>query len=183
MKTLFNALAIALASILFFSVAEASVDWIQIPSGTSHKVLEPGKVVAIQVLSEEASGTATVKAEEKLVRIVDDVTTTAFTNFTYSLVYSNGTEVVTNTTAVDYSPTFPPSLRYIEYFTNTIVTTTTTTNKVPSAVLTVTNDVGTTVTCSGGYGKANPSDAYLAPGSTVFAEGTANGRVTLIIER
>lgn len=183
MKKLFSALAIILLAIIIAAItANAALETIQIPSGSEYRMFSPGKVVEVQVLSDTAAGTAAVKASESLVKMVDDVTTTYTTNVTYSLVYSNGTEIVTNTVDVDYSP-FPSGMRYISYATNTLVTTTSVTNIVPLTVLTVTNAVGSTITCSGGYGKANPENAYLAPGSTVFAEGTATGRVTLIIER
>ena len=178
MKKLFSALAILFAA----TVANAALEAIQIPSGSDYRILSPGKVVEVQVLSDTASGTATVKAEQRLVKMVDEVTTTYATNVTYSLVYSNGTEIVTNTVAIDYSP-FPSGMRYISYTTNTLVTTTSITNLVPSAVLTVTNAVGTTVTCSGGVGKANPENAFIEPGENLFIDGTASGRVTLILER
>ena len=178
MNKLFSTLAILFAA----TVANATLEAIQIPSGSDYRILSPGKVVEVQVLSTTATGTASVKAIGTLVKMVDEVTTTYATNVTYSLVYSNGTEIVTNTVAIDYSP-FPSGMRYISYTTNETVTATSVTNLVPSTVLTVTNAVGSTITCSGGYGHANPDNAYLASGSTLFAEGTATGRVTLIIER
>lgn len=178
MKKLFSALAIILAA----TAANAAIEALSLPTGDTYANTAGGKVLEIRVLSTEAAGTASVKAESRLVRMVDEVTTTYATNVTYSLVYSNGTEVVTNTVAVDYSP-FPSGMRYISYTTNTLVTTTSITNLVPSAVLTVTNAVGTTVTCSGGVGKANPENAFIEPGENLFIDGTASGRVTLILER
>jgi len=159
-----------------------AVDIHGVPSGGSVTLPLGGRLAYVEVLSTVPSGTCTLKREQKLYTNAVDVLSFAATNFTYSLVYSNGTECVTNVTAVDQSAGLA-GLSYISYSTNTIVQTWATTNVVRDLALTVTNSLTEALTCSGGVGSATPSGKYLLPGDVLFFDGTAKGRANIVIER
>ena len=178
MKKLFTALAVVLTSICVFAQRDSLTVLRNMPTN----VRDAGKVAHVEVLSSVSSGTATVKRVRELTALRDDITTTYATNTTYSLVYSNGTDIVTNTVAIDYSP-FPANMQYISYTTNVNVTATSVTNIVPYIAATVTNDLCETITCSGGVGSKDPTGKYIFPGDKVFFTGTATGKVEIILER
>ena len=175
MKKLFSALAITLAAI----AAQASYEVIQLSSSSDQTVLEPGKIVRVEIVSSVASGTATVKRASPVITVGDHVDTYTTTNFTYTTVWSNGTEVVTNTTPYRTRRfTVPP----ISYTTNLVVSSYSITNAIPGSAAALTNSVTEEITCSSGYGSASPSDKWVLPGDRLFYSGTATG-VKLIIER
>jgi hypothetical protein len=182
MKIIFSFLfALALATIS--GSAFAKIDAVSIYADAPYTAAFGGKLIGVQVLSSEASGTAVVKAEQKLITVSTVVDTTVATNFTYSLVYSNGTEIVTNTAPVDYSP-FPANMEYISYATNTVLNTLSViTNYVPTVAMTVTNALTDTITCTGGVGSAALTNKFVAPGDKLHFTGTAAGRVLLLIDR
>ena len=165
---------------LFAAVAFGDV--IGIPDGGTAAVRAGGRVARVEVLSSVAAGTATVKRIQTLETNATEITVQSFTNVTYMLVYSNGTETVTNVTLRDQSA-YLSGLDYISYWTNRTVRTVAETNTVPALALTATNAVGSQVTCSGGVGGATVSDAWVTAGDLLFFEGTAKGRVTVFIER
>ena len=57
------------------------------------------------------------------------------------------------------------------------------TNTFPCVTLCVTNALSSEITCSSGVGMATPNDKYVAPGDPIFFEGTAKGRVKVILTR
>lgn len=175
MKKLFTALAIVLLGLF----AQASYEVIQLSNSSDQTVLEPGKIARVEIVSSVASGTATVKRASPVVTVGNHVDTYTKTNFTYTTVWSNGTEVVTNTTPyLTRRFTVPP----ISYTTNLVVSSYSITNAVPGSSAALTNAVTEEITCSSGYGSATPSDKWILPGDRLFYSGTATG-VTLIIER
>ena len=149
--------------------------------GQETRVIVPGKVSHVEVLSSVAAGTAAVKRVRDLIEIRDVVESTTLTNITYSLVYSNGTEIVTNTVDYDQSP-FPSGMRYLSYTTNVATTVTSITNPVPTVVLSYTNDLCEAITCSGGFGFKDPTGKFVFPGDRIFFSGTAKGKVNVITE-
>lgn len=141
-------------------------------------VADGGKLEHVEAISTVAAGTVAVKTETQCWTNAVEVTELApVTNITYVLVYSNGVNVVTNS-----SPS-PVDFRYIgnnyiSYETNTVVFTPAITQSVLRVALTVTNTVSS-LTCADGVGTNSPSDAWIAPGAKVWFEGTAKGRVWL----
>lgn len=171
-----------LASLAFIGVlAFAQCDFLTVLPGGVTRVYEAGRVAHVEVLSSVSNGTAAVKRVRELVALRDDVTTTYSTNVTYTLSYSNGTEIVTNTVDVDYSP-FAAGMRYISYATNTTVTATSVTNVVPYVATCVTNDLCESITCTGGVGSAALTNKFVFPGDKIFFTGTAKGKVEIIVE-
>ena len=151
-------------------------------SGAAAASAPGGRAAHVEVASSVADGTVSLYRVTTLETNALDVAEFSATNVTYSLVYSNGTDIVTNTVPVDYSP-FPPGMDYISYSTNAAVRTWAVTNAVRAVALVSTNQVGTTVTCSGGIGSLTPENAWIAPGDRLFWTGTAKGRVLLYLER
>ena len=142
------------------------------------EVANGGKLEHVEAISTVVAGTVTVKAETQCWTNAVEVTELApVTNVSYVLVYSNGVNVVTNS-----SPS-PVDFRYIgnnyiSYETNTVVFTPAITQGVLRVAITVTNTVST-FTCSAGYGANSPENAWIPPGAKVWFEGTARGRVWL----
>lgn len=151
-------------------------------SGAAAASAPGGRAAHVEVASSVASGTVSLYRVTTLETNALEVVPFAETNVTYSLVYSNGTSVVTNTVPVDWSP-FPAGMDYVAYSTNAAVRTWAETNAVRAVALVSTNQVGTTVTCSGGIGSLTPENAWIAPGDRLFWTGTAKGRVLLYLER
>lgn len=175
MKKLFSTLAIVLAA----TVAQASYEVIQLSSSSDQTVLEPAKIARVEIVSSVASGKATVKRVSPVVRVGNRVDTYATTNYTYTTVWSNGTQVVTNTTPyLTRRFAVPP----ISYTTNLVVSSYSITNAVPGSTAALTNAVTDEITCSSGYGSATPSDKWVLPGDRLFYTGSATG-VILILER
>ena len=177
-----NRLVILAAATRVITAAFSDIDVLVVRPGADTLVNAPGRVALIEVLSPVASGTATVKRVRDLVEDRAIVETHVATNFTYTLVYSNGTEVVTNTVPYDESP-FPPGMRYLSYTTNAVTVTSAVTNLVPTVILSVTNDVAGAITCSGGYGTGTPEGKILLPGDRLFFTGTATGKINVVTER
>lgn len=123
--------------IAFALFANAEINCNFLTYGGEVPVLRAGMVANLSSLPPSASLPAPLFVRP-LVSEVSDVVTVSTTNFTYSLVYSNGTEVVTNTVDVDYSP-FPPDMDYLVYTTNRVITTTVTTNTYVAEIAAYTN--------------------------------------------
>ena len=141
-----------------------------------------GKVAQIHVLSSVASGTATLKSESKLWGTRDEVTDLSSSNFVWTVVWSNGVDVVTNKSTVAPYP-LPPARALISATSNWVVRAYAVTNTFPCVTLCVTNALSSEITCSSGVGAATPNDKYVAPGDPIFFEGTAKGRVKVILTR
>lgn len=177
MKKLFSLLVMTLA----MASAFASVDTILLDENGSYTSLSPAKVLHVRAISSVPTGTATVKAVSVMPVIGDVETYDYATNFTYTVVYTNDTGSVTNTT--DYIP-LPLGETVTSYVTNSIVTVTTNVTRDATSVVTVTNDLCQTITCAAGYGSEDPEDAtFIAPGERIFFEGTAKGLITIFVER
>jgi len=174
MKNLILTLAIALMGLC----AVAQIDTIDVTSGA--RTESPAKVVGVRVLSSVASGTAQVKSVSTLPVIVNVDHVNATTNHTYTYVYTNGTQTVTNT--VDHLP-LPLGPTVTSYVTNNVVTYHTNSIPTTTSTVVVTNLIGGAITCSGGVGIYSPTNTYLIPGEPIFYTGTAKGRVLLIVER
>ena len=141
-----------------------------------------GKVAQIHVLSSVASGKATLKSESKLWGTRDEITDLSSSNFVWTVVWSNGVDVVTNETTVAPYP-LPPARALISATSNWVVRAYAVTNTLPCVTLCVTNALSSEIACSSGVGTATPADKYVAPGDPIFFEGTAKGRVKVILTR
>ena len=176
MKRLLTALvcaALALAGL-------ADTEIVTIADGEACWNHRGGKVAQIHVLSSVASGKATLKSESKLWGMQDVVTDASTSNFYWTVVWSNGVDVVTNVSTVAPYP-LPDAL--VSASSNWVVRALAITNTVPSVTLCTTNALSSEITCSSGVGSAAPSDKYMAPGDPIFFEGTAKGRVKVILTR
>ena len=141
-----------------------------------------GKVAQIHVLSSVASGTATLKSESKLWGTREVITDLSTSNFYWTVVWSNGVDVVTNVSTVAPYP-LPPARALISATSNWVVNVLAATNQVPEVTLCVTNALSSEITCSSGVGTAAPNDKYVAPGDPIFFEGSAKGRLKVILTR
>ena len=176
MKRLLTALvcaALALAGLAdteIVSIADGEACW-------NHR---GGNVAQIHVLSSVASGKATLKSESKLWGTEDVITDVSTSNFFWTVVWSNGTEVVTNVSTIAPYP-LPAAL--VSASSNWVVRALAITNTVPVVTLCTTNTLSSEITCSAGVATSAPSDKYVAPGDPIFFEGTAKGRVKVILTR
>ena len=140
-----------------------------------------GKLAHVEAISTVAAGTVSVMSESLYrTNALEVVELPPVTNVTYSLVYMDGAQTVTNVTAQAVDFTYIGT-NYVSYATNTVVTTACATNEVTRLALAATNTVDT-LTCSSGIGAKSPSDKWIAPGAKVWFTGTAKGRVWLYIE-
>lgn len=176
MKRLLALAALAALPIL------AAVEIYGIRDGGSVTVPLGGRLAYVNVLSTVPNGTCTLKRGQSFETNAASVVSFAATNFTYSLVYSNGTVTVTNVTAVNQWPDIAGT-RYISYSTNRTVRTWAETNWTPRVALAVTNALTEQITCSGGVGTNAPTGKYVLPGDRLFFDGTAKGRALIVIER
>ena len=140
-----------------------------------------GKLAHVEAISTVAAGTVSVMSESLWrTNALEVVALPPVTNVTYSLVYKDGAQTVTNVTAEAVDFTYIGT-NYVSYATNTVITTGYATNEVTRLALAATNTVDT-LTCSSGIGAKSPSDKWIAPGAKVWFTGTAKGRVWLYIE-
>lgn len=121
-------LALLICAALSLAVL-ADTEIVSITDGEAAWNHRGGKVAQIHVLSSVASGKATLKSESKLWGTREEVTDLSSSNFVWTVVWSNGVDVVTNVST------------------------------------------------------ATPADKYVAPGDPIFFEGTAKGRVKVILTR
>jgi hypothetical protein len=140
-----------------------------------------GKLAHVEAISTVAAGTVSVMSESLYrTNALEVVELPPVTNTTYSLIYKDGAQTVTNVTAQAVDFTYIGT-NYVSYATNTVITTGYATNEVTRLALAATNTVDT-LTCSSGIGAKSPSDKWIAPGAKVWFTGTAKGRVWLYIE-
>lgn len=160
------------------AAAFAAYDVVSLTDGATYVPAAPARVAAVRALSTVAAGTVSVKCVSSLPVVTNEAVVAYATNFTYTAVWTNSTGAVTNTTAHEQLPLGPNVTSYV---TNTIVTATT--NWIPGTADTVsaTNTL-VSFTCSGGAGEAIPTNTFILPGESVFFDGTASGRVLLVIE-
>ena len=95
-------------------------------------------------------------------------------------MWSNGVDVVTNVSTVAPYP-LPSAL--VSATSNWVVRAYAVTNTLPCVTLCVTNALSSEITCSSGVGMATPADKYVAPGDPISFEGTAKGRMKVILTR
>lgn len=119
-----------------------------------------------------------------------EVTTTAETNTTYCLSYTNAVgSLVTNITDYDIAP-LPAGYAYVGYWTNTVVSTTSTTNWVTTLAQAVTNaifDVDGPIDDSdlytSGYSTNSLNATWLLPGTKVYSPQVTQPGTVLILEK
>lgn len=174
-------LALALAAFAAF-VGVADTEIVSIADGQAMGGHKGGKVQQISVLSTVAAGTVVLKSESKLWGMRDKITDLSTSNFVWTVVFSNGVQIVTNKTTVPPYP-LPVARSLISATSNWVVHAYAVTNKEPYMTLCKTNTLSGTITCSGGVGTNNPDSKYVSPGDPLLFSGTAKGRVTVILTR
>ena len=179
MKKLLAILAVAAA------FAACALDVIEILPGETTKATASGKVLAVRVLSTVASGTATVRGVTTVASTARTPVEVAATNFTFTVIATNyvAGSLVTSTTTTPFDPYPFGHDNWISFATNSIVTLSTNWTETVTASLLATNAITSQITCSGGIGENAPTGKFIVPGENLSFEGTANGRVLLIIER
>ena len=174
-RTAFAALAALIAA-----TASASFDALTLEDGIEVAAPFAAKAVRARLDSSVASGTAAVKAVSSMPVYTDVSTVLYATNWTYTVVYTNGAETVTNVT--DYVP-LPLGETVTSYATNEVVTVLgTNVASVATSYVTKTNTL-VSLTASGGTATNDVTNGWIFPGDLLFFEGTAKGRVMLIIEK
>ena len=172
-------LALLICAALSLAVL-ADTEIVSITDGEAAWNHRGGKVAQIHVLSSVASGKATLKSESKLWGTREEITDLSSSNFVWTVVWSNGVDVVTNVSTVAPYP-LPSAL--VSATSNWVVRAYAVTNTLPCVTLCVTNALSSEITCSSGVGTATPNDKYVAPGDPIFFEGTAKGRMKVILTR
>ena len=175
---------IMLAALAAFAatLALADTEIVSIADGQAVANHRGGKVQQINVLSTVAAGTVTLKSESKLWGMRDVVTDLSTSNFVWTVVFSNGVQVVTNKSTIAPYP-LPPARALISATSNWVVNAFAVTNKEPYVTLCKTNTLSSAITCSSGVAANQPDSKYVAPGDPLFFSGTAKGRVTVILTR
>ena len=174
-RTAFAALAALIAA-----TASASFDALTLEDGIEVAAPFAAKAVRARLDSSVASGAAAVKAVSSMPVYTDVSTVLYATNWTYTVVYTNDSQTVTNVT--DYVP-LPLGPNVTSYATNTVVSVLgTNVASVATSYVTKTNSL-VSLTASGGVATNDVSNGWIFPGDVLFFEGTAKGRVMLIIER
>ncbi len=184
MKTKLANLAIVAA--LAAPALMAAVDFIEVPTGAEVRAPFAAKVAAVRVHSTVAAGTATVKAVSSWEAAGLSTNVVAATNHTYTVVSTQlvGSAWATVTNTVPYDPSPWGTDNWISFSTNAVVTLSTNVAPAVSAHVVSTNSLTAAVTCSGGSGTgAAGSFPWIAPGETIFIDGTAKGRAILFLER
>lgn len=165
---------------LFAVAAIAALEAVDIADGESVRMLAPGKVVAVRAASSVAAGTVAVKAAAEVPVFTNGVVTTYATNVAWRLVWTNGTTLATNDYPRPYQYARPATTAFYGPVTN--VTATSRAAALVKQILHPTNTLSS-ITCSGGIGSDAPSGKWVLPGDVLLWDGTAKGRVTVILER
>lgn len=98
MKRQFTLLAIlALVLFAFIGNARASYEVLQLSNASDQTVHAPAKIARVEIVSSTATGKATVKRVSPVTTVGSHIDTYTKTTYTYTTVYSNGVNVVTNT--------------------------------------------------------------------------------------
>lgn len=170
--------AILLAAFAALPFAYARYGIVELVDDGTFVPTSPARVAAVRAVSSVADGTVAVKSVSTLHVVTNAAVVTYATNYTYTAIWTNGTGAVTNTSAHEL---LPLGSNVTSYVTNAIVTATTNWAPTATSTVSVTNALAS-FSCSGGIGSTNPASVYLIPGEPVFFDGTASGRVTLVIE-
>ena len=168
----------------------AGTEALDIADGESVRVLAPGKVVAVRAASSVASGTVALKAAADVPVFTNGTVTTWSTNVLWRHVWTN-TVIAADHSATnvywvtnDYQRPYPYArpATTVSYGCLTTVTAETSPTRLLKQMLHPTNTLSS-ITCSGGVGSDAPSGQYVMPGDLLLWDGTAKGRVTVILER
>lgn len=165
-------LSILAAAIVAAAVSlRADVGFLDLPSsGEPVAILDGGKVAWIDAVSTNAAWTPTVKIVRESWQNVADITTTVFTNVSYTVVWTNAVGTYTNVVYGPPAPTRPANAT--SFTTNTTTRTTATTNWAVRLVAVETNS-------------ATAGTSYVAPKDKVMLSAPADSRsrTTIAIER
>ena len=178
MKKLF-----AITCSLFAIAATAAIETVELSPGGEWTVDAPCRLAAVRAASSVASGTVALNGVYSLDVTSNATETVTSTEILWQRVLTNDTATVTNTYSGQVVYTPPPNwlLASEGWITNTTSTTVTRLVKT-GETLSLTNSLAS-VTCSGGLGAANPTNAWLLSGERVVTSGTAKGKVFLVLER
>ena len=178
MKKLF-----AITCSLFAIAATAAIETVELSPGGEWTVDTPCRLAAVRAASSVAAGTVALSGVYSLDVTSNATETVTTTEVLWQRILTNDTASVTNTYAgqVVYTPPPPWLLASEGWITNTTSTTVTRLVKT-GETLSLTNSLAS-VTCSGGLGAANPTNAWLLSGERVVTSGTAKGKVFLVLER
>ena len=170
---------------LFALAAIAALDVIEILPGETTKATASGQVLAVRVLSNTAAGTATVRGVTPVVATALTAVVTETTNYTYKVVATNyvagSLSTVTNTWAFDPYPYGHDN--WISFTTNSVVAYSTNWTESVTSSLLATNAITSQITCSGGFGENAPIGKFVLAGEVLSFEGTADGKVLILLER
>ncbi len=174
--------SIAFVAAIFAFAAFAAVETVEISAGGSWE--SPGcRALAVRAVSSVADGTANVVGVFAYAVTSNETTTVTDTEVLWRRVLTNDTQSVTNDYSgqVVYTPPPPWLLASEGWVTNTA--TRAVTRRLPTGQTLLFTNALASVTCSGGKGLAAPTNAWIRAGDTLRWTGTANGRVTLFLER
>ncbi len=178
MKKLF-----AITCSLFAIAATAAIETVELSPGGEWTVDAPCRLAAVRAASSVAAGTVALSGVYSLDVTSNATETVTSTEVLWQRVLTNDTATVTNTYSGQVVYTPPPNwlLASEGWITNTTSTTVTRLVKT-GETLALTNSLAS-ITCSGGLGAANPTNAWLLSGERVVTSGTAKGKVFLVLER
>lgn len=178
MKKILSVIALSLSCAAF-----AAWETVELSPGGVWTVDAPCRLAAVRAASSVAAGTVALSGVYSLDVTSNATETVTSTEVLWQRVLTNGTTSVTNTYSGQVVYTPPPNwlLASEGWITNTTSTTVTRLVKT-GETLALTNSLAS-ITCSGGLGSANPTNAWLVSGERVVTSGTAKGKVFLVLER
>lgn len=163
--------------------AHAEFAILELPTGTTNAAPFAAKVAAARVHSSVADGSATVKAVSSHEFWGTETNVTYATNHTWTVVWTNDAGAATTNT-FDFDPSPYGTNRWTSFATNDVVTGTTNVTPVVVSTVAATNELTAAATCSNGTATAAASATpWIVPGERLFVDGTADGRVILILEK
>ena len=178
MKKLLFTIALSISCAAF-----AAWETVELSPGGVWTVDAPCRLAAVRAASSVAAGTVALSGVYSLDVTSNATETVTSTEVLWQRVLTNGTTSVTNTYSGQVVYTPPPNwlLASEGWITNTTSTTVTRLVKT-GETLALTNSLAS-ITCSGGLGSANPTNAWLVSGERVVTSGTAKGKVFLVLEK
>lgn len=177
-----NRLLLLLSVLLASIAAPAAIETVELASGAEWEA-PACRLAAVRAESSVAAGTVALSAVSALEVFTNATETVTSTEVLWRRVLTNDTQSVTNDYSgqVAYTPPPPWLLASEGWVTNTA--TRTVTRRLPTGQTLLFTNALASVTCSGGKGLAAPTNAWIRAGDTLRWTGTANGRVTLFLER
>ena len=178
MKKLLSIIALSISCAAF-----AAWETVELSPGGEWTVDAPCRIAAVRAASSVAAGTVALSGVYSLDVTSNATETVTSTEVLWQRVLTNGTTSVTNTYSgqVVYTPPPPWLLASEGWITNTTSRTVSRLVKT-GETLVLTNSLAS-ITCSGGLGSANPTNAWLMSGERVVTSGTAKGKVFLVLEK